>query len=197
MKSRILGILVATIIAVAWVAGSAWCQDQGQPATTSTAEQPAAAQPAAAAPAAQPAPSPAPMPAAESPAAKPAEQPAAQSAEKPQTAPAEQSGLQIQDAVVCQDVVNREPVGKSDVFAKDVARIYCFSRVIGASQQTQITHNWYYKGTLKASVKLPVRSDNWRTWSSKSIDPTWTGEWMVEILSDQGTPLESIIFYVQ
>ena len=179
MKSKILGIFVAVTIAVAWGAAPVWCQDQGQSTTTETGAQPAASQQA--------------MPAAETPAAQPAEQPA----EKAEPAPAEQSGLQIQDAVVCQDVVDRAPVGNSDVFAKDIARLYCFSRVVGAAGQTQITHNWYYKGTLKASVKLPVRSDNWRTWSSKTIDPAWTGEWMVEILSDQGTPLESIIFYVQ
>lgn len=195
MKSKILGILMVAAIAVAWVAAPAWCQDKDQSTTTPTAEQPAASQaatPAADAPAEQPA---------EQPMAQPAEQPAAQPAEKPAeqpaAAPAEQSGLQIQDAVVCQDVADRAPVGNSDVFAKDVAKLYCFSRVVGATEQTQITHNWYYKGTLKASVKLAVRSDNWRTWSSKTIDPSWTGEWMVEILSDKGTPLESIIFFIQ
>ncbi|MEJ2037884.1 MAG: DUF2914 domain-containing protein [Desulfosarcinaceae bacterium] len=112
-------------------------------------------------------------------------------------APASKAGVQIQDAVVCQDVVNREPVGSGDVFAKETPKVYCFCRVVGAQGETQITENWYYKGNLKASVELPVRSDNWRTWSSKTMDPAWTGEWMVEILSKEGTPLESIIFFVQ
>ena len=112
-------------------------------------------------------------------------------------APASKAGVQIQDAVVCQDVVNREPVGSGDVFAKETPKVYCFCRVVGAQGETQITENWYYKGNLKASVELPVRSDNWRTWSSKTMDPAWTGEWMVEILSKEGTPLESIIFFIQ
>jgi hypothetical protein len=110
---------------------------------------------------------------------------------------AAQSALQIQDAVVCQDVVDRQPVGSGDVFAKESSKVFCFSRVVGATSDTQITHNWYYKGNLKASIQLPVRSSDWRTWSSKTMDPTWTGEWMVEILSEQGTPLESIIFFIQ
>lgn len=105
--------------------------------------------------------------------------------------------IQIQDAVVCQDVVDRAPVGSGDVFAKESPKVFCYCRVIGAQGETKITHNWYYKGNLKASVELNVRSDNWRTWSSKTMDPTWTGEWMVEILSAQGTPLESIIFFIQ
>ena len=120
-----------------------------------------------------------------------AETTAAESVASPQAA------IQIQDAVVCQDVVDRQPVGSGDVFAKESTRIFCHCRVVGAQGETRITHNWYHKGNLKASVALPVRSDNWRTWSSKTMDPTWTGEWMVEILSDQGTPLESIIFFIQ
>jgi hypothetical protein len=66
-----------------------------------------------------------------------------------------------------------------------------------ASKAAEITHNWYYQGSLKASVVLPVHASGWRTWSSKSLLPEWTGEWMVEVLSKDGTPLESILFYVQ
>lgn len=109
----------------------------------------------------------------------------------------QQTTIMIQDAVVCQDVVDRTPVGSGDVFAKETAKVYCFCRVVGVQGESSVTHNWYYKGTLKASVKLPVRTSNWRTWSSKSMSPEWVGEWMVEILSADGTPLESIIFFIQ
>ena len=110
---------------------------------------------------------------------------------------ADQSAVQIESAVVCQDVVDRQPVGSGDMFAKETPRVYCFCRVVGAQEDTQVTHNWYYKGSLKASVKLNVRSSDWRTWSSKTMAPEWVGEWMVEILSADGTPLESIIFFIQ
>jgi Tfp pilus assembly protein PilE len=110
---------------------------------------------------------------------------------------AAQPAIQIEDAVVCQEVVDRAPVGSSDVIAKESTKIYCYTRVVGAAGETQITHNWYYKGSLQASVVLDVRSSNWRTWSSKTMSPDRVGEWMVEILSEDGTPLESIIFFVQ
>jgi hypothetical protein len=42
-----------------------------------------------------------------------------------------------------------------------------------------------------------VRTPAWRTWSSKTLLPEWTGEWMVEVLTSDGTPLESVIFFVQ
>ena len=105
--------------------------------------------------------------------------------------------LTVARAVVCQDVVDRMPVGAADVIPAGTERVFCFTRIDGARGETQITHNWYYMGSLKASVVLPVRASVWRTWSSKTLLPEWTGEWMVEVLSSDGTPLESVIFFVQ
>lgn len=170
MNVRSLGIVSVALTVLLWVAAPAWCQEQQpeqQPAEQTTA-----------------------------PEAEPTQ--TAQPVEQPQAAqPAEQPAIQIEDAVVCRDVVDRAPVGIGDVIAKESEKVYCFTRVVGAQGETQITHNWYYKGALKASVVLNVRSSNWRTWSSKTMNPDWVGEWMVEILSQDGTPLESIIFFVQ
>ena len=105
--------------------------------------------------------------------------------------------ISVVEAVVCLDVVDRAPVGSGDVIPAGTQRVFCFTRVEGAQEKTEITHNWYFQGNLKASVVLPVRNANWRTWSSKTLLPAWTGEWMVEVLSKDGTPLESIIFFVQ
>jgi hypothetical protein len=127
----------------------------------------------------------------------PATTPAPAEGETQAAQPAAEPAIQIEDAVVCQDVVDRAPVGSGDVITKESERVYCFTRVVGATGDTKITHNWYYKGALKASVVLNVRSSNWRTWSSKTMKPEWVGEWMVEILSEDGAPLESIIFFVQ
>jgi hypothetical protein len=105
--------------------------------------------------------------------------------------------VRIEDAVICRDVVDRQPVGSADVLPKESEKLYCFTRVVGAVGQTRIVHNWYHQGTLTSSVTLPVRSPNWRTWSVKAKEEPWAGEWMVEVLSEEGTPLESIIFFVQ
>ena len=106
-------------------------------------------------------------------------------------------GIRIEDAVVCQDVVDRQPIGAGEVIPKDITQMFCFTRVIGALKDTTVTHNWYFQGVLKSSVQLPVRSPNWRTWSSKDLEPDLTGEWMVEVLDADGSPLESLIFFVQ
>jgi hypothetical protein len=108
-----------------------------------------------------------------------------------------QTEIRIPEAVVCQDVVDRAPVGAGDVFAKEIPRVYCFTRVEGAEPGTQLVHNWYYQGNLKATVNLTVGSSDYRTWSYKTMMPQWTGEWKVEILTASGTPLENIIFVLK
>ena len=105
--------------------------------------------------------------------------------------------ITVSRAVVCQEIVDRMPVGSGDVIPAGTERVFCFTRIDGAQGETEITHNWYYKGALKASVVLPVRTSEWRTWSSKTLLPEWTGDWMVEVLSKDGTPLEGLIFFVQ
>lgn len=105
--------------------------------------------------------------------------------------------IAVAEHAVCQNVVDRMPVGPADRFPAGTPRVFCFTRIVGVQGETTITHNWYYQGSLKASVALPVRRDDWRTWSSKSLLPEWTGEWMVEVLTEDGTPLESIVFFIQ
>jgi hypothetical protein len=65
-----------------------------------------------------------------------------------------------------------------------------------AGEETFVTHNWYYGDELKATVKLKVAGEHWRTWSSKWIHPTWKGTWRVEIKDAKGRTLSSISFTI-
>ena len=105
--------------------------------------------------------------------------------------------ITIVESVICRQIVDRMPVDPGNYIPADTQQVFCFTRLEGAASETTITHNWYYGGSLKASVVLPVRSSPWRTWSSKTLLPEWTGEWMVEVLAEDGTALESLIFHVQ
>ena len=108
-----------------------------------------------------------------------------------------ESPVSIEDAVLCRDVVDRIPVEPGDVFTNDMEKIYCFTRVVGAAEPTEIRHNWYFGEDMVASVVLPVRSANWRTFSSKTLIPEYTGEWRVEVLSQEGDLLKKIIFMIK
>lgn len=107
------------------------------------------------------------------------------------------SGITIEKGVMCQDVVDRTPIGTGDIFPKDTQKLYCFTKVVGAQSQTTITHLWYQNGQLQSKVTLPVNSASWRTWSSLEMFPERAGEWMVEVVSEQGIALDNIIFLVR
>lgn len=91
----------------------------------------------------------------------------------------------------------KAPVEVADTFGADVGMVVCFTRVTGATQDTQITHAWYHEGEVKAKVVLHVGSKNWRTYSTKNIQPSWTGAWEVRVLDEEGTLLHQASFTVE
>jgi hypothetical protein len=95
------------------------------------------------------------------------------------------------------DPIHKAPVDTASVFAADVEKVICFTRIEGAASPTQITHVWYHEGQIKAQVKLNIGSPNWRTYSSKRLLPTWTGQWEVKVLDGTGTVLATAAFTVQ
>lgn len=104
--------------------------------------------------------------------------------------------VSVNDTVVCQDVIDREPIGAGEIFPNDIQKLYCFTRVTGAGDEAEIVHNWYFNKALVSSVNLSVRSNNWRTFSSKSINTNQTGNWRVEIVSGDGDLLKQIYFLI-
>lgn len=107
-----------------------------------------------------------------------------------------ESQLVIADASICLDVVDLSCVGENKQFPAEAGRVYCTCRVLGAINPTSVTHVWYYGDKEKASVKLDVRSPDWRTYSSKRILPKETGEWHVDILGPKGELLKEIPFTI-
>ncbi len=98
------------------------------------------------------------------------------------------------EATLAQDVVDRMPVGAATTFAPDVGKVYLWTKVHGADG-TQISHVWIH-GSHEAVVELPVGGSPWRTWSSRTINPEWTGEWRVEVRNAAGDVLETITFTI-
>ena len=106
--------------------------------------------------------------------------------------------LTVQNSAICLDVIDRAPVGAGNIFPKNVPKLFCFTKILGAEKPTSVTHIWYQNGLLKSKVRLPVKSASWRTWSSMALTPDKaSGEWMVEIVSEDGVALDSIIFIIK
>ncbi|HDL04398.1 MAG TPA: DUF2914 domain-containing protein [candidate division Zixibacteria bacterium] len=100
------------------------------------------------------------------------------------------------EAELCTGIEERMPTGMADTFAPDVENVYLWCKVIGCKDTTVVHHVWYYKGDQMADVELPVRSPAWRTYSSKKILPSWTGDWEVKIVDADGNEMKSIPFKI-
>ena len=61
-----------------------------------------------------------------------------------------------------------------------------------------VTHRWFYQDQVMREIQLTIGGADWRTWSSKNIDPLWAGAWKVEVVDDAtGTVLTTLPFTVR
>jgi len=105
--------------------------------------------------------------------------------------------MTVEDWAIATAIENRSPQGAARSFPATVGTLYCFTKVVGAREETSIIHTWYYQDREVAEVILPVRSRYWRTWSSKKVVPEWKGSWRVEVTSGDGTLLKTIDFTIE
>lgn len=105
------------------------------------------------------------------------------------------SALTVETAV-CTGVTDRAAVGTADSFAPEVGQIFLWCKVTGASAGTAITHVWLHEGKEVAKVELKLGGSPWRTWSSKTIPASWTGNWEVKVLGPDGAELKTATFTV-
>jgi len=77
-----------------------------------------------------------------------------------------------------------------------VGKLFCFSKIIGAEDPIEIAHVWYFGDTERARVTLPVKTNTWRTYSSKVLQDHEIGPWHVDLLGPEGDVLETIEFEV-
>ncbi len=104
--------------------------------------------------------------------------------------------LEVQNVAIGTNVFDRVPAGISSNFDSSVGKLYAFTRIVGADGDTRVYHKWYHGDVLVADVPLRVGSDDWRTWSSKIVQPNWTGDWRVVVVSEDGAVLGMVKFAV-
>lgn len=105
--------------------------------------------------------------------------------------------VKVADAVVTTGIEKQMPVDKIDVYPADYGKLFCFTRIVGAEKETQVTHVWYYQDDELARVVLPIGSSDWRTYSSKRFLPQWAGQWRVVVLSEDGRELATVPFVLE
>ena len=104
--------------------------------------------------------------------------------------------IEVEDVSITTQIVKRAPIDSLNTVPAGVDKLYCFTRITGATEDTWITHVWYHEDKELTRVRLPVNSLNWRTWSSKRVMPQWNGAWRVEVLDNEGQTLLIIPFSI-
>lgn len=108
-----------------------------------------------------------------------------------------QEALDVAEAAVTTAVEDRQPTDTVSTVPSGTERIYYWTRIVGAEDETEVVHVWFHEGEERARVTLRVGSADWRTWSSKALVPEWTGRWRVEVRDSRGEVLGSATFEVR
>jgi hypothetical protein len=108
----------------------------------------------------------------------------------------EPPALVLEEIQICTAVEDRQPSGVETVFPDDLDKLYCFTKIGGADRTTYVYHVWYFGDDEVARVKLPVKSNPWRTWSSKRLYKGLS-KGHVEIVSENGDMLGKAEFEIQ
>ena len=87
-------------------------------------------------------------------------------------------------------VNNREPADNLTTLDNSHTQVLFFTTLKNAEGQT-ITHRWQYRGQTLAEVKFHPQANHWRVWSSKTLMPSQTGTWTVEVVDGSGKVLTS------
>ncbi|MFT7052992.1 MAG: hypothetical protein ACJAU1_000543, partial [Psychromonas sp.] len=88
-------------------------------------------------------------------------------------------------------VQDNEPIGTiNDIHFDDnnIATVYAYSDVTAFKDQT-LYYQWSLDGKKIAKIRVYVRGDRWRSYSSKFIQPHMHGEWKVELQNQAGENL--------
>ena len=105
--------------------------------------------------------------------------------------------IEVEEMVFCTGIEERQPVGADTSFLNTVEQVYCFTKINGAQDTTQVSHIWYFNDQEMAKIELNIRSKSWRTWSSKRIMSEWTGTWRVDVVSSTEAIIESKEFVIK
>ncbi|MDH3221152.1 MAG: DUF2914 domain-containing protein, partial [Gammaproteobacteria bacterium] len=60
-----------------------------------------------------------------------------------------------------------------------------------------VTHQWTHNENIMFEKTFEVKGPRWRVWTSKTLIPSWTGYWTVNVLDDDRAVLASKSFEYQ
>lgn len=111
-------------------------------------------------------------------------------------ASAESVDIKITELVITSKLVKGKPIDSIKRLSSSTDKnLYCFTRTVApAGTDASIKHLWYRGEEKVGEFTLPVKGDKWRTYSKKSIQKGWAGDWRVDVVDAGGTLLKTVKF---
>ena len=116
------------------------------------------------------------------------------SAQDAQSASAAKPAASIEVAVGT-SVENRTLAGAAESFPASSAKLACFARISNA-EGTEIEFVWFKGDAEQARLKQAVKTNPYRTWTTKTLPEDPKGDWRCDVVQD-GKVLESVKFKVE
>jgi hypothetical protein len=92
---------------------------------------------------------------------------------------------------------NREPVIMVDSINSSSYNSISFFTELNDLEGHNVTHQWSLNDMVMFEKTFEVKGARWRVWTSKTLIPSWTGSWTVNVLDDDRTVLASKSFEYQ
>ena len=104
---------------------------------------------------------------------------------------------EISRALFTTGIDDHEPVSMIvSIDSKTSNSISFFTEINNMSGQT-VTHQWTHHDKVMFEKTFEVKAARWRVWTSKTLIPSWTGTWTVNVLDNERTLLASKSFEYQ
>jgi hypothetical protein len=108
-----------------------------------------------------------------------------------------QENIKVENIAICTSVENRQPIGIDSVFHADAGQVCCYTKLMGQTDISKISHVWFYQDKQMSKIDLTMKAKTWRTWSIKTIIPEWKGDWRVEVQDSTGNVITSTSFKIK
>ncbi len=101
---------------------------------------------------------------------------------------------EVSRALFTTSVQDREPVIQVDSINSGSYSSISFFTELNDLSGHNVTHQWTYNDKVMFEKTFEVKGPRWRVWTSKTLIPSWTGAWTVNVLDDDRSVLTTQSF---
>ena len=105
--------------------------------------------------------------------------------------------IDVKEITICKGVYKRNPIKPGFEFTNNVDSLFCYTKISNSGPKKEIKHIWYFKDKIVTTVVYNIKTAyNYRSWSRKTILPSQTGKWRVEVVDENDELLASRHFSI-